>query len=70
MSRSRPLAGACAARCDARDLLRIAQRVGLDVVELTKLLRDLKAVRRRLAKFFHAARTLELLHEFTARRVA
>ena len=56
-------------RCDARDLLRIAQRVGLDVVELTKLLRELKAVRRRLEKFFHAARILELLHEFTARRV-
>jgi hypothetical protein len=57
-------------RCDARDLLRIAQRVGLDVVELTKLLRDLKAVRRRLKTFFHAPRTLELLYEFTARRVA
>ena len=68
--RSSPLAGACAARCDARDLLRTALRVGLDVAELTKLLRELKAVRRRPPEVFHAARTLELLHEFTARRVA
>ena len=60
---------ACAARCDARDLLRTAQRVGLDVAEPAKLLRELKTERRRRGEFFHAARTLELLHEFTARRV-
>ena len=61
---------ACAARCDARGLLRTAQRVGLDVAEPAKLLRDLKAVRRRLENFFHGPSMLELLHEFTARRVA
>jgi hypothetical protein len=44
--------------------------VGLDVAEPAKLLRDLKAVRRRLKRIFHAASILELLHEFTARRVA
>ena len=60
--------GARAARCDARDLLRTAQRVGLDVAELTKLLRDLKACAADLGLFRRRApRAPPRIHRSTRR---